>query len=132
MSARFPFSAETLSTHLRRVQDAIAAAFFSSKHEKQFFRVEVISVEDISAGFSEVMVSFKIRVPDSSAPAKFPHLQAASPVLAKVSANTLNAELVGRGLAEVLEIAGVRICGNETVGTSTTTPSVNETPAPVT
>jgi len=148
MSARFPFSAETLSTHLRRVQDAIAKAFFIPKHGKEYFRVQVESVEDISAGFPEIMVSLKIRVPDKSAPSEFPNLQAVSPVLARVSASSLNAQLFSQGLPEVLEISGVRMCGNETVetstttpsgtstttpsGTSTTTPSVTTTPAPAT
>ena len=77
MSARFPYSVEALSTHLRRVQDAIASAFFSSGHQNEGFRVEVVSVEDISAGFSEIMVSFKIRVPDKNVPSEFPNLEAA-------------------------------------------------------
>ena len=133
MSARFPYSVETFSTHLRRVQDAIASAFFSSGHQNEGFRVEVASVEDTFAGFSEIMVSFKIRVPDKNAPSDFPNLEAASLVLAKISATTLNPKLVGQGLAEAYEIARIQICGNETVGAFTTSTSlVTATPAPAT
>ena len=133
MSARFPISVETLSTHLRRVQDAIAKAFFIPKHGKEYFRVQVESVEDISAGFPEIMVSFKIRVPDKNAPSEFPNLEAASLVLAKISATTLNPKLVGQGLKEAYEIARIQICGNETVGAFTSSTSlVTATPAPAT
>jgi len=133
LSARFPISVETLSTHLRRVQNAIASAFFSSGHQNEGFRVEVVSVEDISAGFSEIMVSFKIRVPDKNAPSEFPNLEAASLVLAKISATTLNPKLVEQGLAEAYEIARIQICGNETVGAVTVSTSlVTATPAPAT
>ena len=134
MSARFPISVETLSTHFPRVQKAIASAFFSSGHQNEGSRrVEVVSVEDISAGFSEIMVSFKIRVPDKNAPSEFPNLEAASLVLAKISATTLNPKLVEQGLAEAYEIARIQICGNETVGAFTTSTSlVTATPAPAT
>jgi hypothetical protein len=134
MSARFPISVETLSTHFPRVQKAIASAFFSSGHQNEGSRrVEVVSVEDISAGFSEIMVSFKIRVPDKNAPSEFPNLEAASLVLAKISASTLNPKLVEQGLADAYKIARIQICGNETVGAVTVSTSlVTATPAPAT
>jgi hypothetical protein len=134
MSARFPISVETLSTHFPRVQKAIASAFFSSGHQNEGSRrVEVVSVEGISAGFSEIMVSFKIRVPDKNAPSEFPNLEAASLVLAKISASTLNPKLVEQGLADAYKIARIQICGNETVGAVTVSTSlVTATPAPAT
>ena len=39
MSARFPYSVEALSTYLRRAQDAIASAFFSSGHLSRGSRI---------------------------------------------------------------------------------------------
>ena len=82
---------------------------------------------------SEIMVSFKIRVPDKNAPSEFPNLEVASLVLAKISASTLNPKLVEQGLADAYKIARIQICGNETVGAVTVSTSlVTATPAPAT